>query len=170
MANIYDQHPLEVLLSKGIEESNGLLPKYDQFHCYHQFLTRVERGLIYVACEVMDDKRERIVGGMMLDVHGFDWNPAAKLLVTVHLYIVPEFRGKTMPDGKTFLAEALLGFGQMLADAGQIPFMVETFFDLCSEKRATARDKLMEKAGFQYLGGKFYYAPKEQAAEQSAAA
>jgi hypothetical protein len=171
MATLYDMHPLEVLLNKAIEESGGLLPPYDQFHCYHQFLHRLENGLVYVACEIVGDKQERIVGALMMDLHKFDWNPQAKLLVTVHLYIVPEYRGKTMPDGKTYLFEALLGFGQQLADVAQIPFMVESFFQLGPEARAVARDKAFEKAGFQYLGGKHNYQPKApRQAEQSPAA
>lgn len=171
MARLYDLYSLEVLLDKAIGESGGIMPAYDAAHCYHQAINRIESGLVYVACEIDEAKKiEKVVGCLMMDIRSVDWNPQAKLLETIHLYILPEYRARTLADGKQLVFDGLIGFGRGIADVAasqsEAPalFIVDQLFQVGPEAKADLKDKLFERAGFAYLGGKHLYIAKPAAA------
>lgn len=167
-AERFDLIALELLLSKGIEESKGLLPPYDWGHVYHAAVNQLQAGLIFVASEA-----EKIIGCLSLDAQKWTWNPAFTVLRSVHFYVLPEERAKTLPDGKTLVFQGLLQAGQWLADQASseeyaCPLIVEQLHSLGPDNRAAAKDELMTRAGFAYAGGNFVYLgqpPKAEAAE-----
>jgi hypothetical protein len=176
MANPYDLFSLELLLDKGIEESKGVLPNYDQLQFMHDALDRIASGFVYVACELDEAKKqEKVIGCLALEIRGFGWNANAKLLESVHFYVLPEYRGRTLPDGKTFVYEGLVAQAQGLADVAAtqaeapIKLVIENMHQVGPEARNGAKDELFKRAGLDYLGGKHLYVGKVRAQAGAAA-
>ena len=168
-ANQFDLPALEILLAKGIEESKGLLPPYDWPHVYHAAINQIQAGLIFVAGAVDEEaKREKVVGVLVLDAQHFSWSPKAGVIRSVHFYVLPEERGKTLSDGKTLIYEGLIQAGEWLANAAGVPLLIEILHQMGPEARIEAKDKLMEKAGLTYVGGSWLYMPKVAAEEKAA--
>lgn len=165
-ATLWDLGPLELLLKKGIAESNGLLPDYDRAHVYHAAVNQIETGLIFIASGVDEaNKREKIVGCLSLDLQGWTWAPDKKLLRSVHFYILPEARGQLMPDGKTLIWEAMVEAGQWLADEIGLMLFIEILHQLGPDNRAAAKDELLKRKGLAYAGGTWGYLPKAKQAQ-----
>ncbi len=162
----WDLWALELLLAKGIEESDGLLPDYDPLHFAHTAINMIAAGLIYVAVEIDEAaKQEKIVGCLAMEAKSWSWNADVRLIESVHFYVLPEVRGRQLADGKTPVWEGLLKAGQALADGAGMPLRVEILHKL--DDRGTAKDELMKRAGFSYTGGNHLYLPKA-AAQQAA--
>lgn len=168
-ATPYDLFALELMLAKGIEESAGLLPDYDQMHFFHTAINMCAAGLVFVAAE-RDDvaKHEKLVGCLNLDGKTWAWNKTVTILESVHFYVLPEARGRTLEDGKTAVWEGLLQAGQALADAAGVPMVINVIHQVGAENRAGAKDELFKRAGLQYMGGNHLYLPKPKAAEKAA--
>lgn len=169
---VYDLFACELLLAKGLEESKGLLPDYDQLAFFHKSLNLLDSGCVFVARELVDDKRERIVGCLALNPEEFSWNSSAKVLRSVHYYVLPAYRPRTLEDGKTLVAEALRDAGCALADLSGMPLIIEQLHQVGPDNRAAAKDRMFERAGMSYVGGNYVYLPQraEAAAEQEQAA
>lgn len=166
---VYDLFALEWLLMKGIEESNGLLPNFDQLPTLHQGLDMLYTGTVFVACEIHEaGKRERIVGCLALNAEKFSWNASATVLRSMHFYVLPEARAHTLADGKSLVFEGLLAAGQALSDAAGVPLLVEQLHQVGPDNRAAAKDELFKRAGLAYVGGNHAYLPKPPAAEKAA--
>jgi hypothetical protein len=170
IATSYDLFALERLMAKGIEESQGLLPDYDQQHFFHTALKLIEMSLVFVACE-FSDKMFKIVGCLALDGRHYAWNPRVVVLESVHYYVLPEARAATLEDGKTLLWDALLQAGKTLAEVRStvflndgskqfhpVPLRIDNFFRI-DDARAAAKDELMKRAGFSYIGGNHLFIP-----------
>jgi hypothetical protein len=170
IANSYDLFALERLMAKGVEESKGLFPDYDQSHFFHTALRMLEREMVFVACQ-FEEKQFRIVGCLALDGRTWAWNPRVIVLESVHYYVLPEARTATLEDGKTLLWDALLMAGKTLAEVAStvvladgskqfrpVPLRIDNFFRI-EDARAAAKDELMKRAGFSYVGGNHLYIP-----------
>lgn len=167
--NVYDLFACEFLLAKGLEESNGLLPDYDQLPTLHKSLNMLHSGSVFLACDVDEAaKRERIVGCLALIPEAFSWNSSVEVLRSVHFYVLPASRPHTLPDGTTLVFEGLLEAGRILADAVNMPLIVEQLHEVGPDNRAAAKDELFKRAGLSYVGGNHVYLPKP-AAESKAA-
>lgn len=165
--NVYDLFALELLLAKGIEESNGLLPDYDQLPTLHKGLNMLHAGAVFVACEIRE-KTERIIGCLALNGEAFSWNSSSEVLRSVHFYVLPDARAHTLDDGKTLAFEGLRAAGCALADAAQMPLIIEQLHQVGPDNRAEAKDELFKRTGMSYVGGSYVYLPRP--AEESKAA
>ncbi len=187
-ANRYDIFALEALMKRALEESGGLLPPYD-VDCFDDGAKALIRaGTVFVAVELSEDrKREKVVGCLALRPTTWHWNSNITLLESVHFYVLPEARKVRLHDGKTLIWEALLECGKQLANIasyrerpdGNTAFSatalrIDMLFSLGGEEgaadnRAIAKDEIMKRFGFQYVGGNHVFIPKEVQAEQAAA-
>ncbi len=166
--NVYDLFAVELLLARGLEESNGLLPGYDQLPTLHSALNMLHSGCVFLACEIIDDKRERVVGCLALNPEKWSWNSDAEVLRSVHYYVLPEARSWTLDDGKTLAAEALREVGCALADAAGLPMIIEQLHQVGPDNRAAAKDRMFERAGMSYVGGNYVYLPQPVQEEKAA--
>ena len=168
--NVYDLFALEFLLSKGLEESNGLLPDYDQLPTLHKSLDMLHTGSVFVACEGDEAARsEKIVGCLALNPEAFSWNSAVVVLRSVHFYVLPAFRARTLADGVTLVFDGLRRVGSDLADAANMPMIIEQLHQVGPDNRAEAKDELFKRAGLSYVGGNFVYLPKPRQEQGKAA-
>lgn len=167
--NVYDLFACEFLLAKGLAESDGLLPDYDKLPTLHKSLDMLHTGSVFVACEVDETgKRERVVGCLALNPEAFSWNSAVTVLRSVHFYVLPDARASTLADG-ALLFEGLLSVARDLADAAQMPLLIEQLHQVGPENRALAKDELFKRSGLTYVGGNHVYLPKPAAVDSKAA-
>lgn len=170
-ATRYDITALEVMMSKGVEESQGFLPDYDPHLFWHEAVRLIQGETVWVAAQVdIANKREKLIGCLALDAHKWRWNPRVILLESVHFYVLPEARALTLADGKTFVAEALISAAKELADTVPVPLRIENLHQLGPDNRAEAKDRFFDRAGFIYAGGSHVYMPKVTASAAAEAA
>ena len=180
-ANLGDLRALEILLMKGHEESE-MLPPPDIAHAYHTAINMIQAGMVFVATEIdADKKRELVVGTLMLDGKTYAWNPEVTIIESVHFYVLPEYRARSINSGTPArlngmpVWRALLEAGKDLSTAASevhgktIPFRCESFFSAKADNRAEAKDELFKQAGFAYTGGNFIFFPPPTSDEQAAA-
>jgi hypothetical protein len=165
-ARLHDLFSLEGLLHRAIAEANGLLPDYDHMHLAQMTIELMKNGLVVVATEPLEGNRERLVGVFMLSVRSWSWNPAFQYLDSVHFYVHPEYRARSIADGRS-VADGLRDAGQSIADNAQVPLIVEGYF---TPDRLEAKAEFFSRAGFLHVGGRYLYMPADPAEKQPAAA
>ena len=173
-ANKYDLWALERLLALGIQESEGLLPGYDELDFVHTGINMIVAGLVFVAVDI-DEKAntEKIVGCLNLEANSWAWNKEQTILESVHFYVIPEARGKALADGKTRVWEGLLAAGKHLADAASnakgyaVPLMIRVIHKM-DDQQVSAKDELFKRAGLSYVGGTHLYVPQPVTADKAA--
>lgn len=169
-ASTLDLNKLELLLAKGIEESKGLLPPYNPFVVYKNAneLIHNKDGCVIILREVDDDaKTARVVGCLMLKVEGWEWNPQALILKSVHFYVLPESRTVKMPDGM-LPAIAMLEYAKSVSCSTGMPLLIQTMHQ-AGDERAVGKDHMFERAGLLYSGGNFFYMPPPPAEQEGEA-
>lgn len=155
-AEFHDITALEGLLHRGIEEANGLLAPYDPETAYRTGLEQIAQGLVFVAAENLDSKRQKLVGGLCLAVGKWHWNRNAQFLESIHYYILPEYRARSV--GSAPVGVALLTAARAGAQAANLPLVINIG---SGEVRLEAKERLMDRAGFHRVGGTYLFKPKE---------
>jgi GNAT superfamily N-acetyltransferase len=149
-AEYRDLFAIEALLMAGIEETD-VYPEPVRPLVYHQALSAIQHGLIFVAAQ-----GERIIGAMMLHVEEWAWHPGQGFLANTHFYVLPEFRGKAVTDSHKLISEALIQAARDYADKKNLPLILRVTF----KGRLEAKARLMEMQGMEYLGATFLHRKK----------
>lgn len=126
------------LLAQGWNEQTVEYAPIDDVCGYRWILGILEEGFVAVA-----DLNGRIVGATCASPYRPPWS--LQWLVDMEfLYILPQFRGDGVAEG---LMKAVEGF----ADKHNAPLT----FGIQSGDKALIKDRMMEQAGWQYVGGNF---------------
>lgn len=166
-AEFQDCVAIERLLRRGLQDTLGFLPPYDQQFAYRAGIDLIGRKLVWVAQEHIDETHVRIVGVLMLDVKGWNWNPAIKYLENVHFYILPEYRAKTtvIPlqgedpiKTKMTVATHLLDVAKQMAKTNDMALLMQMIY---TPKDTARKDRFFESSGMSYTGGNFFYLPQQ---------
>jgi len=155
-AEFFDLNALEGLLHRGIEEANGLIAPYDPETAYRTGLEQISQGLVFVAAENVDAKRQKLVGGLCLALSRWHWNHKVSYLESIHYYVLPEYRSRSA--GNVPVGVALLNAAKSGAQAAGLQLLVRIG---SGEVRLEAKERLMERAGFPRVGGNYLFQPKE---------
>lgn len=137
-AKPYDITKICTLLEQAVYEGEGLYPEPDRYMAINWVTGILTTGYVIVA-----ESGGRVVGSIAVTEFRFPWSPKPYLYVD-WLYVAKAYR-----SGGTF--EALMSVIETFADSKEVPI----FGGIMSGKRAGLKDRLMERRGYQYLGGQF---------------
>lgn len=164
-ATLYDLFQIEALGRRGLEEAGQLYPAYDLPHMLKGFIDSIAAGLVFVATERVDERRERIVGALIVSITAWPQAPNVSMLENEHLYVLPDYRARATESG-TPVGTALINILTEMADTAGVPVLFKQTF---GGDRVEARARLAERQGFETIGTYHIYTPKPKT-EQSEAA
>jgi hypothetical protein len=162
----HDLPALEGLLRMGFQEDAipELYANFDVSHVYKVAIDLMEMGLVFVACESVDDRRERIVGTIVLEARPWHWNPKAIHLRSLFIYVAKAYRARAVSDGQT-IADAFIEISKAVALTTGAVLLLDT----ATPSRVEAKDRLFQKHGLITVGGLHAFVPPRDGADTETA-
>lgn len=144
-ATARDITPLIDLLMHYFEECVMFYPGADVNACVAKGITCIRQGGCIVA-----ESDGVLIGCFAMELDEYWWNPAAKILNALLVYVLPEFR-----KGATGIK--LIEAAQEIARLNKLPLSMTQIWRF--EPRLMER--LNKRLGFKHVGGTFVYIPGE---------
>jgi GNAT superfamily N-acetyltransferase len=163
-ASYYDLFEIEALGRHGLEEAGQLYPAYDLPHMLRGFITSIERGLVFVATEKVNEAREKIVGALIVGICTWPQNPRVEMIENEHLYVLPDYRSRATATGIP-VGTALINIMKQMAEAAGVPAHFRQTF---GGDHVEARARLAERSGFTTIGTNHVFMPKAKAEDAAA--
>lgn len=144
-ATARDITPLIDLLLNYFNECVMFYPGADVNACVAKGITCIRQGGCIVA-----ESEGALIGCFAMELDEYWWNPAAKILNALLVYVLPEFR-----KGATGIK--LIQAAQEVARLNNLPLSMTQIWKFSPE----LMERLNKRLGFHHVGGTFVYIPAE---------
>lgn len=145
-ATVLDATPLYRIINRYLEENPMGYPPPVPNSAMAWGLALVMKGGVVVA-----EQDRRLIASVAVEVGNFAWNPGAKYLNGVWIYVAPEHRSGGVGN-------RLIKAAKDIAKSNNLPLRLDNIFGIEPE----VQDRWREMHGFRYLGGNHgWWPPKE---------